>query len=421
MELSGLDPYSDEIIASPKPFFEALRKECPVFRDERAGVTWISRYEDVRAAARRPEVFSNHRPAFGAGDSELEAIRAEGYPEVHTITQTDPPEHTRYRKLVFRAFSPEAVKRLEPSIRRICNGFIDNFIHRGEVEFVSEFALLVPGMVMADALGVPFADQDRFTQWADEIIPTIMLPEGLSRDKQIEYTRSWVEFQHYFAKLVEQKRANPGTDMISDLIVARVEGERQLDLPEILDLIRLFLVAGNETSASWIAGTMLLLLDNPTVMQRVVADRRLIPQMLEESLRLVTPSRWNRRTLEGDRNMVMRGTEIQMGDVVRLVWNSANYDEERFPNPNVFDIDRDTSGHLAFGHGIHFCIGKDLARAEGRIAYEVLFDRLGNIELALPREDVRNLPMAGVNRLNHLPLRFRPNVVRAHPRRPRRT
>jgi cytochrome P450 len=400
------DTTSDEFAAHPEPFFETLRQECPVWKDERSGIYWITTYDDVKNAARRPHLFSNHRQVFGAGDPELQAIQATGYPEVPTITPSDPPEHLRYRKLIFRSFSRNFVETLEPAISDIVNGLIDKFICRGEVDFEREFAALVPGYVIADALGVPREDQGLFMRWTDEITATIMFFEALSREQELRYKRSFVEFQHYFAGKIEDKRANPQNDMISLLVTARVEGERPLDVPEILDIIRIIMLGGNETTASWIAGTMLILLDHPDVMQPVRDDRSLIPQMLEETLRLLSPSRWNRRTVEGS-SCTVGGVEIPEGATVRLVWNSGNYDEKYFPEPYKFDMDRTGPTHLSFGHGVHYCVGKDLARAEARLAFQILFDRLADIQLAVPRDEIHNRPMGGVPRLNRLPLRFR--------------
>jgi cytochrome P450 len=406
MHVEDFDVSSEEVAACPEPFFAALRRECPVWRDDQSGIYWIAKYDDVKTAARQPNRFSNHREVFGAGDPELEAIQATGFPVVPTITPSDPPEHSRYRKLIFRSFSKPFVESLEPSIADIVNSLIDKFVERGEVDFEHEFAALVPGYVIADALGVPREDQPLFMRWTDEITATIMYFERLTRAQELEYAQAFVDFQHYFAAKIEEKRANPTNDMISLLVHARVDDERPLDVPEILDIVRVIMLGGNETTAAWISGTMALLLDHPDVMARVRADRSLIPRMLEESLRLLSPSRWNRRTLEGG-PYTLSGAEIPDAAIVRLVWNSANYDEKYYPDPDRFDIDRAGPTHLAFGHGVHFCVGKDLARTEARLAFEILFDRLDDIELAVPREQVHNRPMGGVPRLNQLPLRFR--------------
>jgi cytochrome P450 len=216
-----------------------------------------------------------------------------------------------------------------------------------------------------------------------------------------------VDFQHYFAAEIEKRREQPRDDMVSHLVHAKVDGERSLDVPEILDVLRALLVAGNDTTTNLLGGALLLLLDNPGQMAEVQADRSLVPNMIEESLRYLSPSRWNMRTVLGNGGAEIAGCHLDSGIRVRLGWQSANWDEAHFPDPGKFDVHRDVSKHMAFGHGIHFCIGKDLARAEGRIVFNALFDRLYDIELAAPRREVGPLPVAGVNRLNKLPIRFK--------------
>ena len=410
MTIESYDPAAPETLSRPEKFFAAMRRECPVFHDAQSNSYYLSRHADVREAARRPNTFSSHRPIFGTGDPELETIAAEGFREVQTLTPNDPPIHTRYRKLVNRAFAPKKVAALEPAITTIVHDLVGGLVEAGRdgapVDFVAHFAALVPGYVIADALGVPRSDQKQFMSWTDDIMATIQAVEVLSRERQIECKRSYVDFQHYFAEIIEQRRQQPGEDLISLLVTSRVDGERPLDVEEILDVIRIFLVAGNETTASWIAGTLLLLLDHPEVLAEVRADRELLPQMLEESLRLVSPARWAMRTVEGDECPVVDGVELPAGSRARLLWMSANHDEQTFPEPDRFDIRRDASQHVAFGYGVHLCLGAGLARAEARIAFGVLLDRIADVGLAIGREDVRYLPMAGVSRLAELPVRI---------------
>ncbi len=390
----------------PEPLFAELRDTCPVFH-EKATDTWVlTRYDDVRAAAGSPGTFSNERATFAQSDPELAAIQAEGYPETATLTASDPPIHTRYRKLVNRAFSPAQVATLEPLIRTVVSELLDTMVQRGEADFVADFAVLVPGHVIADALGVDRADQHLFLRWIDDVTESIQSPESLSRERRLECARGLVEFQQYVAREVSRRRHRPGSDLISQLVAARVAGERPLELDEIIDFVRILLVAGNETTAAWIAGTLRLLMEHPDALAAVQRDRALIPGMLEESLRLITPSRWNRRQVKGD-EVEVAGVNLPAEAKMRLVWNAANRDERRFENPDDFVIDReDAAQHLAFGHGIHHCLGAHLARAEARIAFEELLDRVVDLRLAVPSEEVRNVAMAGVNRLESLPITF---------------
>jgi cytochrome P450 len=359
-----------------------------------------------RQAARRLRIHPDalRRCPCGLGPRP-EAIAANGYPEVATITSSDPPEHTRFRKLVYRAFTPEVVDALEPKIRRIADDLLTGFAGRTEIEFVTEFAELMPMYVMADALGVPRDDRARFKTWSDDIVSTIAGYMVLTPQQRRECKLSYVDFQHYFARVIEQRRADPGEDMISQLVLATIDDGRPLSLPELLDIVRIFLVAGNDTTSNLLAGALLGLLDNPAQLVEVQQDRTLIPNMVEEALRFVSPSRWTTRTVMGD-GAEVAGCPIDAGERLRLGWGPANRDATRFDDPDSFDIHRDTTAHMAFGHGVHFCIGKDLARAEARIAFESLFDHFDSFELAVGRDEIRPLPVPAVNRTNHLPIRF---------------
>jgi cytochrome P450 len=390
--------------ADPNEFFAILREEAPIFELPDDGGYLVCRYEDVRSAAARTEVYSSIRPVFGAGDPELEAIQATGFPIVPTMSNNDPPKHTRFRKLVNRAFAPKVVQALEVSIRQIASSLIDDLDGRTTMNFCREFADVIPSYVIADWLGVPRGDQPKFKAWADDMVETTLSP-SIGRQRQLECKRSYVDFQHYFARIIEERRGSPSEDAVSLLVNAQVDDERPLDVPEILDLLRQFLIAGNDTTANLLAGAMLLLVDHPSTFSEVRNDRGLIPLMVEESLRIVSPAQWTMRTvMAGDE---MSGCPVKPGPRARIVLASANRDKKRFEDPNRFDIHRDASGHVAFGHGMHYCIGHLLARAEARIAFEVLFDRLSDIELAIPRDQVRRKEVPGVYQLAGLPLRFR--------------
>jgi cytochrome P450 len=367
MRINDFRADDPQLWSRPEEFFAVARAQCPVAELPGGGGFVITRYEDVRAASMRVREFSNTRPVFGAGDPELEEIAARGYPEVATLTNNDPPEHTRFRKLVYKAFVPEVVAGLEPKITALAHELIDRVAGRGEMDFVADFSQVLPIMVMADALG---------------------------------------DFQHYFAAEIEKLHSAPGDDVVSHLVHAKVDGERSLDVPEILDVVRALLVAGNDTTTNLLGGATLALLDHPDQLAEVQADRSLVPPMVEEALRYVSPARWTMRKVLGD-GAEIGGCPISAGARAGLGWGSANRDASIFNDPDQFDIRRDSSAHMAFGHGIHFCIGKDLARAEGRIVFNALFDRITDLELTVPREEIKPMPMPGVNRLNKLPIRFK--------------
>jgi len=400
------DTATAEFWSHPEEFFRKARSQCPVAELPGDGGYIITRYDDVVAASRRVKEFSSRRPVFGANDPELAAIAAEGYPEVRTITTNDPPVHTRYRRLVNKAFFPEQVKALEPKIQALVDTLLDEAAERGEMNFVGDFAEVMPAMVMSDALGIPHDMRDTFRGWAQDMVDTVAGDMALPPERRVACKKSFVQFQHYFAALIEERRAHPGDDMVSHLVHARLAGERPLDVPELLDVCRILLVAGNDTTTNLLSGALLALIDHPEQLAEVAADTSLVPRMVEESLRYISPARWTMRIVAED-GVEMAGCPLAKGEKARLGLGSANWDEQRFPDPERFDIHRDTSGHMAFGHGIHFCVGKDLARAETRIAFQTLFERFTDFELTVPRAELKPVASPGVNRLNKLPIRFR--------------
>jgi cytochrome P450 len=405
--LDEFDAADPEFWSSPDEYFAVAREQCPGAAELPGGGGYvITRYDDVRTASMRVKDFSSRRPVFGEGDPELEEIAKKGYPEVPTLTNNDPPEHTRFRKLVYKAFVPEVVAGLEPKIQAICDELIDGAAERGQMDFVREFTEVLPIMVMSDALGIPHDKREIFRVWSDNIVSTIQGYMILTPERRRECKLSYVDFQHYFAEEIEKRRKNPTDDLVSVLVHAKVDGERQLDIPEILDVVRALLVAGNDTTTNLLGGGMLALLDNPDQLAEVQADPSLIPQMVEEALRYVSPARWTMRQVLKD-DVELSGCPFAAGDRVRMGWGSANHDETHFADADQFDIHRDASSHMAFGHGIHFCIGKDLARAEARIAFGTVLAKLTDFEIVGPREDLKPVPVPGVNRLNKLPMSFR--------------
>jgi cytochrome P450 len=405
MQTKDFDAADPDFCAFPEEFFRLSQAQCPVAKLPGDSGYILTRYDDVRAASVRVRDFSSTRPVFGAGDPDLEAIAALGYPEVPTITSTDPPEHIRFRRLVYRAFTPEIVEGLAPKIQSIADGLLDKVADRGAMDFVTDFAECLPMFVISDALGVPRDLRGTFKVWSDNIVLAIAGYMVLTPEKRRECKRTFVDFQRYFADVIEERRKHPGDDMISQLVHARIDDGRPLNVPELLDIIRIFLVAGNDTTTNLIGGAMLALLDYPGQLAEVEADRSLIPPMIEEALRYVSPSRWTTRTVTG-KGAEVAGCPIPGGERLRLGWAAANRDAAYFPDPDRFDIHRDASAHMAFGHGNHFCVGKDLARAEACIAFNALFDRLTDFRLAASREEIRPLPVPAVNRLNKLPIRF---------------
>jgi cytochrome P450 len=415
LELAKTHPFDPAILESPWQYYRQLRAEAPVFRDPSLGIFHVASYALVLEALRDFETFSNRfAPAMGgaglaalAGDPELQALSAKAYPPVDTMLTADPPEHKRFRGLVNKAFTPRRVESLAAGITRLADQLVDAFAADGRVEVLSQFSVPLPLTVIADQLGVPRADLPQLKRWTDGF--TAQLSGMAFGEDAKEAVRRILEFQQYFAARIEEARGERREDILSDLVRARLEGERPLDVPEMLSILQQLLVAGNETTAAAIAEGMLLLVQHPDQLALVREDPSLIPNLVEEVLRLATPTTcmWRRTK----RATELGGVEIPEGSMVLLRYASANRDETRFPDPDRFDVRRANAGeHLAFGHGIHFCLGAMLARKEMDVAFRTLLRRLEGFRLAPDRPAPRHKPSILLRGLGELHLAFEPRA-----------
>ena len=300
--LADFDFFDPETVESPFEADAVARREAPVYRLPGTDIFLVSTYELVAEAAKRPDVFSND---FGdaiegraAHDAELAAIIEEGWPQVATLLTADPPVHTHFRKLVNLAFTPGRVNKMEDYVTAIVDELIDRFAARGQCEFVAEFAVPLPVRVIADQLGAPSKDVADFKRWSDAFADRL---GGLvSREREKECAREVVEFQHYMKARLDERRKQATDDLLSDLVHARIEGEKPLDDAEILSIAQQLMVAGNETTTNTLAGGMLLLIQNPEQLSKVRADPSLIKNMVEEMLRLETPTSCMWRVVKHD-------------------------------------------------------------------------------------------------------------------------
>ena len=384
-DITKVNMVSPEVLECPYPYYQRVREEAPVHQTP-LGFWAVSRYEDVLSVVRNPEVFSSLAQSNSfvtTPPPEVIEIAKQGYPRVNTLLSNDPPSHTQFRNLVNKAFLPKRVAQLEDSIRKIANDLIDAFIHDGKVDLVEQFAVGVPLTVIADALGVDRADMPKFKKWSDDSVAP--LSGMLTPDRQIECAHSRIEFQKYMVDRVHEREANLRDDLLSDLVSARFDsGERAgegMTMAEMLDVIAQLLVAGNETTTKLIAAATLMLIENPEQMAKVRADHSLIPNLVEGALRMEAPVQMLPRFTKED--VEVGGVAIPKGSVVMAMYGCANRDGAKYPNPDMFDIERDNARtQMAFGQGPHFCVGAALARSEARIAFELLLSRLNNIALA---------------------------------------
>jgi cytochrome P450 len=375
-----------------------LRDEQPVYRMPETGFYVVTRYDDVRRVLQDTENFRNAGPRpsgelQGGTMAIHERMLAErGWTPVDTLQRSDPPEHTRYRKLVNRVFTPRRVNNdLLPRVEAITGELIDAFIDRGSCEFVTEFAILLPGVVMTEQLGLDRSQVTTFRQWVEALLAPKMFP--LTEDEMVEVTEVALTAQHHFAAVFEERRLHPTGDLMSALANAHVEGgDEPLTMNELQDLVHQLIAGGFETTATAIAHGMWLLLRNPEQMQLLRSDLdRYLPGFVEETLRIESPAQGlTRRTA---RDVELTGTVIPAGSVVIVRYGAANHDETYFPEPERFDITRgNLNAHLAFGKGAHFCVGAALARAEITTAFRALLTRLDDIRLARPLPEPPHRP-----------------------------
>jgi cytochrome P450 len=378
-----------------------------VYRCPHTGIVFVSDYEHVRDVAKHHEIFSNKfgQAMRSEGDVDPRILEAqkEGYPPMDTMLTQDPPVHRRYRGMVNQAFTARRVSTLAPYIESLSHELIDHFIDAGRCEFVSEFAERLPMTVIANQLGVPLSDYDLFKNWSDAFVA--QLSRMATPDEELEAVKLIVEFQKYFAAKLEERRADPRDDIISDIVHARFEDERPLDVPEMLSILQQLLVAGNETTTHCIAEGILLLIQNPDQHALLKSDPSLIENFTEEVLRLASPTANMWRVAKSD--AVIGDVDVPTGGMVQIRFASANRDESVYPDPDRLDVTRENAKtNVAFGHGVHMCIGANLARKEMNVAFRVLIDRLDELALDCPESELSYPPNVLLRGLARLPIRF---------------
>ena len=332
-------------------------------------------------------------------------LAEKGWAHVPTLHQSDPPEHTRYRRLLNKVFSPGRVRQMVPDVERICDQLIDAFIGRGRCEFVSEFAFPLPGIVISEQLGLASDEIGTFRRWADAMLAPA---QGWLTDEAtaIGYADIEAEAQHYLADVFEDRRAHPTSDLISALVAASDEEERPLSMHELQNLLQQLITGGYITTADGITSAMWLLIENPEQVQRVRADESLVKAFAEESLRMLAPVQGLFR--KATRDVEIHGVKIPAGSILHVRYGAANRDDEAFEKPDDFDVTRaHVMRHMSFGQGPHACVGAPLARQEMVTAFERLLARLDDIRLDTGQEPERNEGLLFYS-FKALPIRFRP-------------
>ncbi|MFD8411470.1 cytochrome P450 [Streptomyces sp. NPDC059650] len=398
-------PYADPaFVADPFPLYRQLREEGPVRRAVIAGglEAWIvTRYEDGLAALSDSRLSSDVRDA--ADQRLLQQLpETERDSMLSNMLRSDPPDHTRLRRLVSKAFTARRVAAMEPRIQALTDRLLDAVVPAGRADLVADFALPLPVAVISELLGVPVDDRHDFQHWTDR-----MLTRGAEPVDPAVVNEAWQHMRAYVTGLIRDARARPGDDLLSGLIAARDE-EQQLTEDELIAMVFLLLAAGYITTVNLIGGGIAMLLAHPDQLELLRSDPELLPGAVEEFLRYDGPvspgiARFAREDVE------IAGVVIPGGATVLIASAIADRDPGRFADPDRLDITRQDNAHLAFGHGVHYCLGAPLARLEGRIAIGTALRRLPGLALAVAPQEVHWRP-GGLRGPMSLPVTFTPGV-----------
>jgi cytochrome P450 len=368
----------------------------------------VTKYDDIAAVSAHPEVFSNKTTIVVArSDSPVarevaRRYRERGYSEVHTLVTNDPPSHAAYRALVDKIFTLSTVRALEPYILALVDELISGFAPRGRANLLPELAVKVPMFIIADQLGVDREDYGRFKIWSDVTVERNT--PLLDPKRELEITDLLIEMQNYLAVKLEHYRKKPANNLLSRLAHADMDG-RKLTNQELIAIAHQLLVAGNETTTTGIVTSMYFLLKDPELKARIAGDASLIPAYVEEILRVHSPIPHMWRVATQDTRI---GTvDIPKGSVLVLSYLGGNHDPDHWSCPEKIEIGRKGArNHLAFGRGIHYCVGNQLARSEMKIAIQRLLERLPNLRLSPDHPEPQFIPHVQIHALDHLHVVF---------------
>ncbi len=406
MQASQPTIFAPEVLAHPNSFYKQQLAQAPIFQDPGTGIWVVVGYQLVSEATTMVDVLSNEIGAVLSGgnaeDPDIVAVLDKGWPQVDTLLTADAPEHTRFRKLVNLAFSMPKVNKLEDHIRELVRELIAGSIAKGGCEFTHDFAIPLPVRLIAEQMGLQHHGVAKIKQWTDAFVDRIGRMGG--KEREIECAELVVEFQHEVKAQIDARKAVPTEDLLSDLVHAQVNGERPLDDAEIMSIVQQMIVAGNETTTATLAEGMILLADNPAVLLQVKADMSLVPNMVEELLRLAAPSSGMWRVAKQD--VTLGGVTIPAGSLVMLRYAAANRDPAKYENPDQFDPARNNARtHLSFGKGAHMCVGNMLSRKELTVAFQEILPRIKSVRFT-DRDAVTYIPNMVLRGAASLPLEF---------------
>jgi cholest-4-en-3-one 26-monooxygenase len=411
MQLSDIDLLDRDRFTQgvPHEWFTYLRHEAPVYKHPEPGGPgfWVvTKHADVVAVGRDAETYSSHQARGGVVGLEGSAEDYADFNQGGNLMLTmDPPEHTRYRKLVNRGFTPRRVRDTAPHIRRVCDEIIDAVCERGECDFVRDIAAPLPMILIGDMLGVEPEDRSDLLRWSDDMVSA--QSGSATEESLMGAMTAFSEYTAYQDRVIADRTKRPTDDLVSVLVHAEVDGDR-LEHDEILHESLLILVGGDETTRHVISGGMEQLMLHPDQRQRLLDDPAKIEVAVEEMLRWVSPIKNMCRTVTHDTEFM--GQQLSAGQKCMLLYESANRDESKFDDPFRFDVERNPNEHVAFGFGAHFCLGNSLARLELQIMTERLLTRLPDLDFATDPGGLPRRKANFISGLESMPVTFTPSA-----------
>jgi cytochrome P450 family 142 subfamily A polypeptide 1 len=405
--LSDMPLMDTSTLKCPYHFDEVLRHEAPVYRDPQTGVYIVSTYDLVREAHRNPGVFSNEFGLAANASQRLDPDVKEAMDATYnlgkgTLLTIDDPQHKIYRDAVKDYFTAGYMEKFEPWIRDLANSLADKLAEKNECKFVEEFTRPLPLSVIMHVLGMPLNMFDLAFKWTVDNV--IALSQVADKETLLAAQAGLKDEYNWFVSALDERRGKPAEDMLGVIANLKYE-DRDLTIEEQLSYCTQFLVAGNETTTATLAECMRQLCLFPDQLEKVRADRSLIPNMVDESLRLASPTSnmWRVTTADYD----LGGVTIPKDSMVLLKYFSSNHDESIFEEPLAFDVTRQNAKrHIAFGFGAHVCIGQHLSKLEMKVAWEVLLDRFSHFELACEPDQLEYMPNILLRGLEEIPVRY---------------
>jgi cytochrome P450 len=389
------NPWDEAFRADPYPHYKPLMEGPPRLLNVFVPMALVARYADCAAVLRDHERFSSVPPR-----TPLIEERVQVFGDAPRVVFSDPPVHTRLRRLVSRAFTPRRIRDLEPKIREFTDLLLDKAAARGQIDVMADLANPLPVMVISHMLGVSAEHYEMFKRLSDSVIESDNTPPGVPLPQNVR--DAFTELRQYFVAEIEKRRRAPGDDLVSVLVAAHEGSDETLSEKELIAFVVLLLLAGNETTTNLIGNGMLALTRHPGELERLRRAPELIPSAIEEMLRYDGPVQSTMRHIRQDTEIA--GTAVTPGTLIFVLVAAANRDPGQFRNPETFDITRTPNDHLAFGEGIHFCIGAPLARMEGAIAIGSLLERFKRIRPATPEAPLKYKGSFFLRGLASLPL-----------------